>query len=198
MLEVWIQTDHLKAAALAAAQQDIRYYLNGVLCEVRATETRLVATDGSIAAVLRDTVLAGEQPVFPDVIIPNDTIKQVLITKGKTLSLKHDPAAGTWSLGGVSFKPGDGTYPPYRRIIPNKHSGEAAQFSADYIGVFRKIGKALGRKSQPIIRHNGEGGAQVQFYGCNDEFVGVIMPMRAFTEKNPDTGLVQWGAEQVK
>lgn len=197
-MEVSIQTNHLKAAACCAAQQDIRYYLNGVLIEVRATETRIVATDSNMAAVLRDTVLAGEQPVFPDVIVPNEVVKQVLASKSPTLSLIFDEKAKVWSLGGMTFKPIDQAYPDYRRIIPREHSGEAAQFNVDFLGAFKKIGKALGVKSQPIIRHNGNGAAQVQFYGRDDEFVGVIMPLRAFTGERPDTGLVQWGAERAK
>lgn len=194
-MQVTINTAHLKAAYQFTADADIRYYLRGVFAEVRATETRLVATDGNIAGVLRDVCLVGEQDVLPDVIIPNDTVKLALTLKTQTLSLALND--GKWSLGGIAFTPVDGTFPPYRRIIPRQHSGEAAQFNVEFLGRFLKAAKALGVKSQPIIRHNGDGGAQVQFYGRDDEFVGVIMPLRAFSEKYPDTGLVQWGHEHV-
>lgn len=190
-MQASIPRKHLSAAAVFAGAQGIRYYLNGVFVEVHQAEVRCVATDGSMAGVCRSLT---EQEEMPDVIVPNETIKVVLAAnKSEVLALEFE--GGKWSIGGIPFKPVDGTYPDYRRIIPREHSGKAAQFNPAFIAAFAKAGKALGFKSAPIIRHNGEGGAQVQFYGC-DDFVGVIMPLRAFNEKYPDTGLIQWGPER--
>jgi DNA polymerase-3 subunit beta len=194
MPEVILNTSHLKAAILFAADKDVRCYLKGVFAEVRATETRLVATNGAAAAaVLRTRV---SQPVMPDVIIPSEVIQLALVRKSPTVALALDE--GRWSLGGIAFTPVDGKYPPYRRIIPVRASGTAAQFDADLIARFRKAGKALGVKGHPVIRHNGDDGAQVQFVGREDEFVGVLRPLRAFSEKYPDPGLSTWGPEQAK
>ena len=196
-MEVSIQSTHLKAAAIFTAAHDVRYYLRGVLAEVRPTETRLVATDGSCAAVLRDIVLVGEQPNMPDVIIPNETVKLALLTKSQVLSpaLSDD---GKWSLAGISFIPVDGKFPDYRRIIPSQASGEAGYFDTEILGRFLKAAKALGTRQQPILRQNGPGdGAQVQIPGHLDEFVGVIMPMRMFGEKHPDPGIATWGHERL-
>lgn len=197
-MEVSIQANHLRAAACCAAMQDARYYLNGVFVEVCATETRIVATDGSMAAVLRDVVLVGEQEPMPDVIIPNATVKLALGLKSQVLSLVFDADSKKWSLGGIPFTPCDGQFPSYRRIVPCTHTGEAAQFSPEFIAAFAKIGKALGTRSCPVIRHNGTGAAQVSFIGFEDEFVGVLMPLRAFNDKHPDPGLIQWGHEYAK
>lgn len=194
-MQVDINTAHLKAVYQFTAEAGIRYYLKGVFAEVRAGETRLVATDGNVAGVLRDVVMVGEQDVLPDVIIPNETIKLAIANKSQVITLAFDE--GKWSLAGIAFAPVDGKFPEYRRIIPRRHSGEAAQFNVEILARILKAAKALGVKSQPIIRHNGDGGAQVQFYGRDNEFVGVIMPLRAFTEKYPDTGLVQWGGENA-
>lgn len=190
-MEILLNAAHMKAAAYCAADKDIRYYLNGVLVETTPTEQRIVATDGHCAAVLRQKL---EQPALPEVIIPNATIKLALGTKSATLALRFD--AGAWSLGGVPFVPVDGKFPDYRRIIPTQATGEAAQFNVDLLAKFTKAAKALGHKGPPIVRHNGNGGAQIQLYGRDDEFVGVIMPLRAFTEKRPDTGMSSWGAER--
>lgn len=182
---------HLAAVALFSGVHDMRYYLNGVLVEVRATETRCAATNGNIAGVCR---LLIEQAAMPDVIIPNDVVKMAVSLKSDVLGLVND--GGKWSIGGISFVPVDGVFPDYRRIVPNKHSGEAAHFQPAFVAAFAKAGKALGSKGGMIIRQNGMDAAQVQFYG-NDEFVGVLMPLRVFGEKTPDLGLVQWGAERV-
>lgn len=190
-MKALLNAKHLKAALCAAAVNDIRYYLNGVLVEVMPSEIRVAATDGSIAAVLRTP---GETGHLFSVIVPYDAI--VLALAGKSASLELGCENSQWRLGPINFAPVQGVFPDYRRVIPCRASGEAAHFDVDLLAKFRKLGKALGHKSQPIIRQNGQDGAQVQFYGDHD-FVGVIMPLRAFTEKRPDTGLEQWGHERV-
>lgn len=190
-MQAGILRKHLAAVAIFAAESDVRYYLNGVLIEVRASEVRCAATTGHMAGVCR---LATEQAAMPDVIVPSATVKQALLNKSEVLTLEFEN--GKWSLAGVSFTPIDGKFPDYRRIIPKGHSGEAAQFNPAFIAAAAKAGKALGVKSAPIIRHNGCNAAQVQFYG-RDDFVGVLMPLIAFTDKNPDTGLIQWGSNRV-
>lgn len=188
-----IRSRHLKAALCCAATKDIRYYLHGVFVEIRNTEIRCVGCDGSTGAVLRDLSQDADR-VSCDVIIPSETVKLALAGKSEALGLSC--IDGHWKLGAINFTPVDGRFPDYRRIIHSKHSGYAAQSATDLVAQFAKVGKALGHRGNPIIRHNGDGGAQVQFYG-DDSFVGVIMPLRAFTEKHPDTGLIQWGAERA-
>lgn len=193
-MQIQINPAHLRAAFEFSAEKDIRYYLQGVLVEGCASEVRLVATDGNMMGVLRE-VNPLDDGANCTVIVPNATVKTVLGMKAKALVLSND--AG-WALGGVAFTPVDGSFPDYRRVLTTGHSDEAAQFNVDYLARALKAGKALGAKSQPIIRHNGNGGAQIQFYGHDEEFVGVIMPLRAFSEKYPDNGLVQWGPERAK
>lgn len=193
-MQVIINSSHLKAASLFAASADIRYYLRGVFVEARPTETRIVATTGSIVGVLRDIVTSGAQDDMPDVIIPNDTVKLVLSMKVPCVALALNGAA--WSLGGIPFVPVDGKFPDYRRILTNKCSGEAASFDPELMMVFVKAARALGFKSSPIFRNNGSDCAQVQFYDC-DEFVGVIVPLNNFPVKRPDQGLIQWGPERA-
>lgn len=191
-----INAKHLKAALCCASVQDIRQYLNGVFIEVARDEIRVVSTDGHVAAVLRTTNLLDENDGWPfEVIVPSEAVKLALAGKAEALELSRD--GNSWKLGAINFTPIDGKFPDYRRIIPARHSGEAAQFATDKIAQFAKVGKALGRRDNPIIRHSGDGGAQVQFYGEHD-FVGVIMPLRVFNQKCPDTGLEQWGSERAK
>lgn len=195
MQTVSIQTAHLKAAACFAADADTRYYLNGILAEIRPSETRLVATNGNIAGVLRYLDVFGTQPNLPNVIIPNDTIKLAVQSKSTIVSLTYDD--GKWAIAGIAFTAVEGNFPDYRRIIPNTHSGNAGHFNADLIACFKKAAKILGSRNNPVIRQNGAGAAQVQFLDFGDTFVGVIMPMYMFGDKNPDPGLVQWGADRA-
>lgn len=189
-MQVTLSTSHLRAASYFSASKDVRHYLKGVFVEAREHETRIVATDGNCAAILRDVVLVG-QDTLPDVIIPNDTVDLVLSMKRPTVDLSFGD--GKWQINGLSFAPQDGLFPPYRRIIPTQVSGEAAQFQPEFLTRFAKAAKALNSKACPVVRHNGEGGAQVQIPGLEDEFVGVLMPIRVFNEKCPDPGLSTWG-----
>jgi DNA polymerase-3 subunit beta len=192
-MQAAILSKHLRAAACCAAAADVRYYLNGVYIEVRATETRCVATTGEIAAVLRQRV---HQDAMPEVIVPNEAVKLALTRKTEVLTLTFED--GKWSLGGIFFTPVDGKFPPYRRIIPVQASGLAGHYDVQLLAAFAKLAKALGAKGTPVIRQNGEGAAQVQLVGFTEEFVGVIMPLRLFNEKRPDPGMSAWGIEEAK
>lgn len=189
MSPIGILRKHLAAVALFSGKNDIRNYLNGVHVEVFSTEVRLVATDGDTAAISRHKV---ENADPFKVTIPIAAVELVLKTKSEVLSLDHD---GTnWYLSGVRFTPVVGAFPNYRRVIPTTHSGIASQFNPEYVARAGKAGKALGIRSAPIIRHNGDGAALFHFY-ANDEFIGVIMPLNTFTKEKPDMGVPTWGPE---
>lgn len=181
----------LAAISLFAGKTDVRYYLNGVNVESSPTETRVAATDGNTAAVAR---FATENAERFEVTIPGDTVALALKTKSEVLGLECD-SNNYWSLAGIRFTPVEGKFPDYRRIIPRSFSGVAAQFNPEFTSRAGKAGKALGHRSSPIIRHNGDGAALVQFYG-DDTFIGVLMPLKAFTAKNPDQGTPTWGGER--
>jgi DNA polymerase-3 subunit beta len=108
----------------AMAQQDIRYYLNGLLLVVAGGELKLVATDGhrlAYAAMKLDAGLPAQE-----VIIPRKTV----IELGKLLADADDPVrieiSGTqaaFSFGDVELvsKLVDGKFPDYTRVIPVAH-----------------------------------------------------------------------------
>lgn len=178
---------YLAAAAIFMADKDVRYYLKGVFVECLPNETRLTATDGTIAATLRHK---RENEARHDVIVPAEIVAVALKLGRDVLTLEYDGAA--WFLADVPFKPVDGTFPPYRRIIPTTWSGEAGHYDPALVARFAKAGKALKRKDVPIIRQSGALSALVHFYDF-DDFVGVLMPMRMFNEKHPDVGAPTWG-----
>ena len=106
----------------AMAQQDIRYYLNGLLMVIEGSELRLVATDGHrLAFASRDTGVKGLSR--QEVILPRKTI----IELSKLLSDSDDPVSIEVSANQVRFsfagtvlisKLVDGKFPDYSRVIP--------------------------------------------------------------------------------
>lgn len=188
-MKIQFPRTYLAAAAQFMAANNIRYYLNGVYVEILTGATRLVAIDGHICGVLRWPTANDE---MCDVIIPAATVALVCKMKGDFVELAHEEGRG-WSLDGVPFAPVDGKFPPYRRIIVTQPSGEAGNYNPELLMRFVKAARALKLRGVPIVRQNGDHGALVHFHDF-DNFTGVCMGMRHFTEKSPDLGIPTWAA----
>ncbi len=103
------------------AQQDVRYYLNGLLLETQDTTLRAVATDGHRLALSEMTLSA---PVKAgQVIVPRKGVlelQRILGTEGNVelaIGTNHIRA----QIGDIRFssKLIDGRFPEYGRVIPN-------------------------------------------------------------------------------
>lgn len=171
MEAILIPKNSLKAMAILASKQDIRYYLNGVLVESNGEHTRLVATDGHLLGIFQISETAHEDRAF-SIIIPNEIIAK-LDKQNNFLSCID----GKWDIDGISFTPVDGKFPDYMRVLPAKPaSGETAQFNPELINRFAKCSKLLMGSKYPAIAHNGQSSALVDI-GI-EKFIGVVMPMR--------------------
>jgi DNA polymerase-3 subunit beta len=112
----------IEATHFAMAQQDVRYYLNGMLFEINAGKVRLVATDGHRMAITQLPLeLAPE--LNRRIIVPRKTVIEAL----RLLSDDETPAklcVGvdhlTLSAADVVFKSKviDGSFPDYERVVP--------------------------------------------------------------------------------
>jgi DNA polymerase-3 subunit beta len=115
----------LKLAEFAMAQQDIRYYLNGMLLVVDKGSLQAVATDGhrlSWASI----AIAGNYS-RQEVILPRKTVLEL----SKLLAETDDPLTIDILSNQVRFRFGnvelvskvvDGKFPDYNRVIPQGHS----------------------------------------------------------------------------
>jgi DNA polymerase-3 subunit beta len=115
----------LKLAEFAMAQQDIRYYLNGML---------LVIDKGSLQAVATD----GHRLSYASLVVPGDYSRQEVILPRKTVlelgKLLEDSEAEVtidvlanqvrfrFSNIELVSKVVDGKFPDYNRVIPSGHS----------------------------------------------------------------------------
>lgn len=106
----------------AMAQQDIRYYLNGVLLIVDGKYLKLIATDGHRLAYT-SAELDGEYPKR-EVILPrktvNELVKLLAETNDKiTFELAENQVRITFSDIVLTSKVIDGKFPDYERVVPN-------------------------------------------------------------------------------
>ena len=114
----------LAQVSYAMAQQDIRYYLNGLLVIVDGGELRMVATDGhrlAYAAAPIDVELPRTE-----VILPRKTVMELTRQLGDTDDTLEVVLAGNQSVfrfGPIELisKLIDGKFPDYERVIPKNH-----------------------------------------------------------------------------
>ncbi|HKZ73585.1 MAG TPA: DNA polymerase III subunit beta [Steroidobacteraceae bacterium] len=103
------------------AQQDVRYYLNGMLLETDGKQLRAVATDGHRLA-LCETALDSQGSTSQQVIVPRKGVLELQRTLGDSGDIEL--AIGTnhvrAQIGDIRFtsKLIDGRFPEYGRVIP--------------------------------------------------------------------------------
>ena len=131
-LPVGVMKRLIEKTQFAMAQQDVRYYLNGLLLEIRPGRVRAVATDGHRLA-LCDAPFGDEIAMDVQVILP----RKAVIELGRLLHDGDEPAQFEISSshmrvhqGPVSFttKLIDGRFPDYERVMP---TGETSVMEAD-------------------------------------------------------------------
>lgn len=187
---ITVPTKYLKAALLAAGKKDIRYYLNGVLIECMPTETRCVATDGTIACALTTPA----ENIMPcEFIVPRDVVESAIKVKREHTTFEPQ-GEGKWVMNGTHlFTQVDGKFPDYRRVFTRQVSGEAGVFNPELIAAFGKMAQALGGwPGHAHFHHNGTGTAMVSI--CDmPEFAGCVMPLNLKAKDAPvRPGVAQW------
>jgi len=122
----------IEKTAFAMAQQDVRYYLNGLLLEISGQRIRAVATDGHRLAVC-DSAFDNEAGADIQVILP----RKAVIELGRLLGDREDPLHLEVSNSHVRIQFGntlfttkliDGRFPDYERVMP---TGEVRNLRAE-------------------------------------------------------------------
>jgi DNA polymerase-3 subunit beta len=111
----------------AMAQQDIRYYLNGLLMVVEERQLKLVATDGhrlAYASLKLDAELPRQE-----VIVPRKTVlelSKLLADNDEEVKIELAATQAAFSFGTIELvsKLVDGKFPDYTRVIPTQHKNK--------------------------------------------------------------------------
>ena len=120
------QFKHLLALVqYSMAQQDIRYYLNGLLLVVNGSEMRVVATDGHRLAYASEGL--AESLPRSEVVVPRKTILELsrqLADNDEALEIVLTPTQAQFRFGNIELvsKLIDGKFPDYERVIPQQHT----------------------------------------------------------------------------
>ncbi|UCH53070.1 MAG: DNA polymerase III subunit beta [Pseudomonadota bacterium] len=116
----------LSETQFCMAQQDVRYYLNGVLLEVVTGALRAVATDGHRMA-LSQIPAEGKLTEGRQVIMPRKAVLEISRILGDTtgrIELLFSPNHVRVQAPGLTFtaKLIDGRYPDYSKVLPARQS----------------------------------------------------------------------------
>ncbi|MEQ1914772.1 MAG: DNA polymerase III subunit beta [Sideroxydans sp.] len=106
----------------AMAQQDIRYYLNGVLLVIEGSSIKLIATDGHRLAYIAEALPT--EHTKKEVILSRKTVSELLkllvdCTDIVKLELAEKQVRATFANIVLTSKVIDGKFPDYTRVIPN-------------------------------------------------------------------------------
>ncbi|MFM9913257.1 MAG: DNA polymerase III subunit beta [Methylophilaceae bacterium] len=160
----------LRQVDFSMAQQDIRYYLNGLLLEVNGQRLNLVGTDGHrLSFICTDLAESYEKQ---EVILPRKTVTELIklledTDEEVTMELSATQVNFTFSNIKLISKIIDGKFPDYNRVIPVGHQN---RFSINRVEVlqamrrasilsnekYRGIRLVLGTNSLKLISSNSE------------------------------------------
>jgi DNA polymerase-3 subunit beta len=117
----------LSLVQYAMAQQDIRYYLNGLLMVVEDGTLKLVATDGHRLAYAGLKI--GANVPRQEVIVPRKTVlelSKLLADSDQPVKVELSATQAAFSFGTIELvsKLIDGKFPDYTRVIPTTHKNK--------------------------------------------------------------------------
>ena len=160
----------LRQVEYAMAQQDIRYYLNGLLFEVNGNRLNVVGTDGHRLSFTSTELLQSYEK--QELILPRKTILELiklLDDSDDEVSIEVSANQANFAFSGIRLisKVIDGKFPDYTRVIPNGYQNSfevnrqmllLAMQRASILSneKYRGIRMVLGKDSLRLISSNSE------------------------------------------
>jgi len=142
------------------AQQDVRYYLNGMLLETGGNHLRAVATDGHRLALCQAKLDGSVEE--QQVIVPRKGVLELqrLMSGEGAVNIELGPNHVRIQLEGIRFtsKLIDGRFPEYDRVIPKESSNELTADREAFKGALQRTAILSNEKYRGIrliIRDSG-------------------------------------------
>ena len=204
MATIHVYRNKLKAASRFMANQDIRYYLNGLLIESNPVQSRIVATDGHTLFASRDDAKGDNEGSFVG-IMPADTVKTILSWKAPHTSANDAPVVLTtcddlagehraeWCGNVCVFRLIDGKFPDYARVVPTDVNGAPAFYQPEYLVRCSKaaIDMNTNKLGHFDFKQGGDGSGIAVF---SSEAFAVLMPIKTTVA---DPALIAWAREPL-
>lgn len=112
----------IERTAFAMAQQDVRYYLNGMLWEVRQDQLRVVATDGHRMAMCTRAVAVNTSDVIQAILPRKGVLELSRLLEDSSSQIEVTLSSNHIRVTSVDYtftsKLVDGKFPEYERVLP--------------------------------------------------------------------------------
>lgn len=143
----------IERTQFAISTEETRYYLNGIYLHVEEGKLRGVATDGHRLALLDLAAPAGAEKI-PGVIIPRKTVGEVqrLLDGAQAVTVGLSEGKIRFTAGEVvlTSKLIDGTFPDYRRVIPQNNDKALGVVRADLAEAVDRVSTVASEKGRAI------------------------------------------------
>lgn len=128
----------INSTSFSMANQDVRYYLNGMLFEFTGDHLMCVATDGHRLAISKSTIEASERE-SRQVILPRKSVLELCKLLGGNegdshCSLSDNHICFTIDDMVITTKLIDGRFPDYRRVLPRNQASKVRVSREDLKG----------------------------------------------------------------
>lgn len=154
------------------AQQDVRYYLNGMLLETSGTHLRAVATDGHRLALCQASLPGGKRD-SQQVIVPRKGVLELqrLLSGEGDLNIELGSNHIRIQLDGIRFtsKLIDGRFPEYERVIPKESSNELKADRAEFRSALQRTAILSNEKYRGIRLVIRDSGVMLQAHNPEQE-----------------------------
>lgn len=160
----------LRQVDFSMAQQDIRYYLNGLLLEVNGERLHVVGTDGHRLSYICTDL--GQSFDKQEIILPRKTVTELIklledSDEEVAIEISANQANFTFSNIRLISKVIDGKFPDYNRVIPVGHQNRLSLNRLEVLQAmqrasilsnekYRGIRLVLGSNSLRLISSNSE------------------------------------------
>lgn len=182
-MKITITASTIRAASIAAASKDVRYYLVGVHIAIAYREHATVyGTDGHIlfAGRARYESLTDEPMQALAITIPIETVKKC--DKKAGVFVLESLSDGAYMIDGMRFMPIDGRFPDVQRVITRHNQVQPAEasFVDPELQVRGQTALALhyGDKKGTTYPMLQQGTSAALIHNGQNDAVCVVMPMR--------------------
>lgn len=141
--------------AFAISTEETRYYLNGIYFHVEGDSAlRAVATDGHRLATRDIDIPDGVQDSF-GIIVPRKTVSEVLRLAGEvdgdiTIALSNSKIRFSVENTVLTSKLIDGTFPDYKRVIPQNNNRIATVDAAELKAAIERVSTVASERGKAV------------------------------------------------
>lgn len=172
----------IEATMFSMAQQDVRYYLQGLLLVAEGATLRSVATDGHRLA-LTEADLEKPLPADQECIIPRKTIQELrrnLLDDETPVQLGFAPGQVAFDFGmaRLTSKIIEGRFPDYERVIPRDQPATLTVEREDLRQALNRVAIVTSDKYRGVRLMAGPDGCRVVTHNAEHEEAEEALPAR--------------------